>query len=228
MRTVLWDLDGTVADTEKLHFQAWQTTLSGYGVTYTYERFLSEFGRRNGDFLPALLQVEPESNLVVEVARAKEANFRQLVRSHGLRPLRGVTAWLQRFHEAGVYQAISSSAPMANIAVMVDTLDIGDHFLALLAGAELPRSKPDPAIFLNSAAALGVAPQECLVVEDSIHGIVAARRAGMGSVAVGKLSGDPELAALRQEPEEPACAALASLEDLTWQTCNRLWESARR
>ena len=68
MRTVLWDLDGTVADTEKLHFQAWQTTLSGYGVTYTYERFLSEFGRRNGDFLPALLQVEPESNLVVECA----------------------------------------------------------------------------------------------------------------------------------------------------------------
>ena len=226
MRAVLWDLDGTIADTEALHFQTWQATLAGYGMTYSFDRFLSEFGRRNSDFLSDMLHVEADSRLAVEVAREKEANFRRLVRSHGLHPLPGVLTWLQRFREAGVCQALSSSAPMANIAVMVDTLDIGDYFLVLMSGAELPKSKPDPAIFLNSAAALGVEAASCIVVEDSIHGVTAARRAGMGSIAVGKLAADPELAALINGADRPACAPVASLEALTWQACQSMWESA--
>jgi len=223
MRTVLWDLDGTIADTEALHYQAWRATLSGYGVTYTYERFRADFGSRNSDVLPGILQVEPDSSLVVEVSREKEANFRSLVRAHGLHPLPGIMVWLERFAEAGVYQALSSSAPMANIVVAVDTLDIGDFFLALMSGSELPRSKPDPAIFLNTAAALSVTPAECIVMEDSMHGIVAARRAGMGSVAIGKVAQNPELAALLAEEQGPGCIAVDSLEELTWRECRQLW-----
>ncbi len=231
MRTVLWDLDGTIADTEVLHFHAWQETVIKYDVSYPYKRFKAECGMRNGDILPNLLHVAADSPLISEVATAKEAAFRRLVRAEGLQALPGVMTWLQRFRAEGVKQALSSSAPMANIAVMVDTLDIGDFFLALVSGAELAKSKPHPAIFLNSAAALNVKPAACLVIEDSIHGIQAAQSAGMGSVAVGTVTQLPELTEmLHGGPESsdgPAVASVASLEALTWPMCQSIWESAQ-
>ena len=189
-------------------------------MTYTYEHFVGVAGATAISARSAAGGAG--INLVVEVA-GQEANFRQLVRSHGHARCGDSTAALPRSGRLPGDQQVRADGEHRRDGRHARHRR---HFLALLAGAGTTASRT--AIFLNSAAALGVAPQECLVVEDSIHGIVAARRAGMGSVAVGKLSGDPELAALRQEPEEPACAALASLEDLTWQTCNRLWESARR
>ena len=73
---------------------------------------------------------------------------------------------------------------MANIAAVVAALEIGNRFDALVSGAFLPRSKPDPTIFWQASAALGASPEECLVVEDGIVGVEAAKRAGMRCVAL--------------------------------------------
>ena len=226
MRTVLWDLDGTIADSEGVHFQAWQMTLERYGVTYSYADYIADFGRSNRDLLPALLQVEPGAGLVQEVSQAKEANFRRLAREQGLNPLPGVAAWLEHFRMEGVQQVVSSSGPMANIAAETDILCIGDYFVSLMSGATLPKSKPDPAIFLNSAAAVRAQPHECIVVEDSIHGVEGARRAGMGSIAVGKVARTEELQRLLRSAPGPACLAVDTLEAVSWQACEDLWGPA--
>jgi beta-phosphoglucomutase len=73
---------------------------------------------------------------------------------------------------------------MANIVAVVAALGIGNRFDALVSGAFLPRSKPDPAVFVQAAAAVGASPAECLIVEDGIVGIEAARRAAMRCVAL--------------------------------------------
>ena len=108
-----------------------------------------------------------------------------------LATLPGVDHWLAAFQALGLRQCIGSSGPMANIVAMTAVLGIGDYFHALVSGARLPKGKPDPTIFLLSAAAAGVEPSHCLVVEDAIHGIEAAQRAGMASVAVGDLARSP-------------------------------------
>jgi len=96
----------------------------------------------------------------------------------------GVRRWLEWAKAEGIRQVVASSGEMANIAAIVTALEIGNYFDALVSGAFLPRSKPDPAIFLQAAGAAGVAPERCLVVEDGVVGIEAARRAGMRCLAL--------------------------------------------
>lgn len=223
MRTVLWDLDGTIADTEELHYQAWRTAAATYGFTYTYAEFKAGFGQRNAEVLRDLLGLDPRDPRVDEISAGKEALFRDLLRKHGLQPLPGVVEWLQRLASAGVQQVVSSSGPMANIAATVDVLGVGDYFACLVSGARLPKGKPDPAIFLNSAAAVGAQPAECIVIEDSVHGIGGARRGGMGSIVVGALAGSAELDALLASTQGPECVRAGNLETLTWEAWERLW-----
>lgn len=224
MRTVLWDLDGTLADTEELHFQAWAQTMAAQGIAYDYETFIAGFGRNNRSVLTELLGDDSLNPLIDEVAQRKEQAFRRLLARADLQLLPGVKTWLARFGQTGVRQLISSSGPMANIAATVTKLGVGDYFVSLMSGATLPRGKPDPALFHLSAAAAGAPPAACLVIEDSIHGIAAARRAGMPSIAVGKLAGSSALTDLLAAQPGPPCAEVANLNNLTWSICEQLWE----
>lgn len=225
MHTILWDLDGTLADTEDLHYQSWQLTLARYAVEYDHAAFLAGFGRSNRSILSELFQVEPDAPIVSEVAAAKEETFRALLPASELSLLPGVANWLDAFAAAGMRQVISSSGPMANIAAMVTKLAIGDYFVSLMSGALLPRGKPHPDLFLNSAAAVGVTPAECVVIEDSIHGVEAARRAGMRCVVVGKLATDPTLPARLAAVPGPAILPAANLAELDWPAPASAWKA---
>ena len=216
MQVVLWDLDGTLADTEELHFEAWQATMRELGVDYTYAKFIESFGRTNADVLPELLGRDVTPTLIETVSQQKETIFRDILRRQGVQPLPGVVDWLDHFQRAGWRQVVSSSGPMANIAATIDALRIGDFFASLMSGARLPQGKPHPAIFLHSAAAVHVKPTACLVIEDSLAGIQAAQRAGMASVAVGKICALPALRDLLAAANRPPCVPVPSLTQLAW------------
>ena len=223
MRTVLWDLDGTLADTTALHFHAWQKTMETFGEPYSYAEFAAGYGRSNRSVLSEKFQTDPTAPRVSEIANWKEAMTRQLLPETEVQLLPGVAECLAMLAAAGVRQAIASSGPMANIVAMVNKLGIGDYFLSILSGATLPRGKPHPDLFLNSAAAVGSLPTNCLVVEDSIHGIEGARRAGMASIAVGELANSPLLADRLAAVAGPKCLSAPSLAETTWSTWEGLW-----
>jgi beta-phosphoglucomutase-like phosphatase (HAD superfamily) len=210
VEAILWDLDGTIADTHEIHHQAWIQTMAAHDVPFTYEMFVAGFGRNNTEILAEQLP-EPTPAKIAQVAHDKEVNYRALLNPGSLATLPGVDHWLAAFQALGLRQCIGSSGPMANIVAMMAVLGIGDYFHALVSGARLPKGKPDPAIFLLCAAAAGVAPSHCLVVEDAIHGIEAAQRAGMASVAVGDLAHSPALLPYLQPGGHPPVLAFASL-----------------
>ena len=212
---ILWDLDGTLADTTDLHFLSWQEVLTQEGIDHRYEEFMDSFGRSNAEILHIIYGTELPRQEIARISDAKEAAFRRLARGKTV-ALPGVRDWLARFHAAGVPQTISSSAPMANIMVMVDALGIADYFWALVSGFPLPKGKPHPDIFLRSAAAVKVAPSACVVFEDSIHGVEAARRAGMGCVALGErmVAALPTIVA---DGLGTPIVAVNSLADLSWE-----------
>jgi HAD superfamily hydrolase (TIGR01509 family) len=183
---VLWDLDGTIADTSELHFHSWRLTLAEEGIIYSWDDFERDFGRSNPELLLDLLP-----DLTTEehrrIADAKEAAYRRVMIGR-LTVLPGVKAWMQGFHSVGIPQVICSSGPMANIAATIVELGLADYCLALITGIHVPRGKPAPDLFLRGAAVANVAPEQCLVIEDSRHGVEAAARAGMCCLVVGALA----------------------------------------
>lgn len=227
MRTILWDLDGTLADTEELHFAAWQQIMRVYGVKYDYPTFLADFGRNNREILVNLLGPSATPALIVEISQRKERDFRALLPQHTVPLLPGVADWLAHFQKEGVQQVVSSSGPMANIAALVAKLEIGDYFMSLMSGYRLPRGKPHPAIFLNSAAAVGVTPLDCIVIEDSLAGTEAARRAGMACVAVGKVTSGAALHDLLDAIHGQPYLAVENLAQVSWTQFEQLWDGAR-
>jgi beta-phosphoglucomutase len=183
VKAIIWDMDGVVADTGEAHFAAWQGLFAERGATITWEQFASTFGMANPPILRQWLGEGTSPALIRELGNYKEELFRRSVRGR-VRLLPGVVDWLKRGQARGYRQVIASSAEMANIVAVVEELQIGNYFEALVAGAFLPRSKPDPEIFLNAAASVGAGPADSLVIEDGIVGVEAARRAGMRCIAV--------------------------------------------
>jgi HAD superfamily hydrolase (TIGR01509 family) len=178
----LWDLDGVLADTAEIHFQAWSRTLPAYGIPFAREQFRQTFGMNNAGILGTLLGDVLDADLISEISEEKERLFRAAAKGHA-RPLPGVREWLIRLQDWGFKQAIASSAPPANIDALAGELGIASYFAANVSGYDLP-GKPDPAVFLKAAGQIGVPPLRCVVFEDAIAGVEAAKRAGMKCVAV--------------------------------------------
>jgi beta-phosphoglucomutase len=182
---VLWDLDGTLADSREYHWQAWRDTMASLGVVLTEAQFAASFGQRNdrilatwvGDVLPAAE--------VQRVGDEKEALYRRLIRQAGIQPLRGAAEWVRALAARGWRQAIASSAPRENVVVMADALGFIGLIDAFVGAEDVRAGKPAPDVFLRAAELVGVPPERCVVVEDAEAGVAAARRAGMRAIGVG-------------------------------------------
>jgi len=183
-RAVLWDMDGTLIDSEEFHWLAWQEAMANEGITITREQFLSSFGQRNDSILPRWLGAAATPERVERIGNTKEELYRQLVREKGIAPLPGVAAWVHRLHEQGWLQAIASAAPRANVDVILEALSATGIFQGIVSAEDVRRGKPDPEVFLAAAARVGASPDQCIVVEDAVAGVEGARRAGMRSIGV--------------------------------------------
>lgn len=181
-QAVLWDMDGVLVNTGEFHFESWKAVLQEYHIPFSREFFQGTFGMNNAGILSRLLGDSLTPDLLTEISERKEAQFREAVRGQA-QPLPGVRLWLLRLQEGGFRQGIASSAPMANIDTLVDELGLRFYFDQIVSGVHLP-GKPEPAVFLHLASLLHVAPERCVVVEDAVAGVEAAKRAGMRCVAV--------------------------------------------
>src|SRR5271165_921711 len=107
VRAVLWDMDGTLIDSEEYHWISWRDTMASEGSPITRDQFLSSFGQRNDTILSQWLGAAATPELIERIGNAKEELYRHLVRSKGISALPGVTSWVHRLHEQGWLQAIA-------------------------------------------------------------------------------------------------------------------------
>jgi HAD superfamily hydrolase (TIGR01509 family) len=178
---ILWDMDGTLIDTAKLHFQSWVEILNHYKIDLPYDIFLQYFGKNNQVFVLNFFP-DADQHFIDMLGFEKEKAFCEAAKDEApLYP--GALEWLETFHQNGYKQAIASSAPMMNIDVLVDSTGIRKYFNHLASGGLLP-TKPAPDIFLSAAKNVNVSAQHCLVIEDAPPGIQGAVNAGMKSVAI--------------------------------------------
>ncbi len=185
-RAVLWDMDGTLIDSEDLHWLAWRDTMANEGIAITHEQFIASFGQRNDAIIPNWLGAATTPERIRRVEIAKEEHFRSLVRDRGILPSPGVASWLHKLNQQGWLQAIASSAPRANVEAVLETLGTASYFQSIVSAEDVHRGKPDPEVFLLAASRFGLPPDRCIVVEDAVAGIEAARRAGMRSIGINR------------------------------------------
>ena len=185
-RAVLWDMDGTLIDSEEFHWISWRDTLANEGIAITREQFLSSFGQRNDSIIPRWLGAAATPERIDRISKAKEELYRYLVRRDGISPLPGVANWIHRLHKEGWLQAIASAAPRANIDAVLEALSATHIFQGIVSADDVHRGKPDPEVFLIAASRVGVSPDCCIVVEDAVAGVQGARSAGMKSIGVNR------------------------------------------
>ena len=184
LRAVLWDLDGTLVDSEEYHWLAWKQTMDAEGVAITYEDFVYTFGWRNDAILPRWLGERATPAEKIRIADAKEETYRALVRGGGLSALPGAAEWVSRLRDAGWKQSIASSAPRANVVAVLEA--VGLQFDAIVGAEDVVHGKPAPDVFLAAAAKLGAEPANCVVVEDADAGVEAGRRAGARTIGISR------------------------------------------
>jgi HAD superfamily hydrolase (TIGR01509 family) len=178
---VVFDLDGLLADTERLHRQAWQETLAHYGVAVP-DRVYEDHWIRDGHGIAEFVRIRGLA-LDAAVARERKADrYEALVRAEAT-PMPGAPEALARLHGHKAL-ALATSSYRRSASAVLETLGFEGYFDCILAHGDAPRLKPFPDLFLATAARLGVMPAQCLVLEDAQKGIVAAHAAGMRSIAI--------------------------------------------
>jgi len=180
-RSVIFDMDGVISDSEPLHHEAERRLLAPFGVhlsraqleSYTgmglsamLERFRSEFG----------LDV-PAATLAARHHQALDDLFRERVE-----PIPHALDLIRNFHRSGLMLAVGSSSAMRLIQRVLEKFEIASYFNAVVSGQDVPNGKPHPDIFREAARRLGVGPGDCVVIEDSRNGVTAAVAAGMACI----------------------------------------------
>ena len=143
-RAVLWDMDGTLIDSEEFHWIAWRDTMANQGITFTRQQFLSSFGQRDDSILPRWLGSSATAERIDKIANAKEEHYRQLVRKHGISPLPGVERWVGQLHNEGWLEVIGSAAPRANVVATLASVSATHIFQGIISAEDVHRGKTDP------------------------------------------------------------------------------------
>jgi HAD superfamily hydrolase (TIGR01509 family) len=180
-KAYLFDCDGTIADSMPLHYVAWSKVFAERGCEFSEELFYAWGGMPTAEIVATLNARQGLSMVVEEVCEQKESLYYEL-----LPELKAVPEVLEHIEEAHgrIPFAVVSGGTRDSVVRSLTALGLMERFDTLVCAGEYVKGKPDPEPFLLAAEKLGVAPEVCLVFEDTEMGIAAAKAAGMGWVRV--------------------------------------------
>lgn len=179
---IIWDMDGVLADTGEFHYQANQRFFNERGIPFDRQLFNNTFGLNNRAMIKIMLNGRIDERLVDDLTEIKEQYYRDAARGN-LELLPNVKHWLSRSRELGLKQAVSTSAPQANLDFLMDETGLRPMFDIICSAFDQP-GKPNPATYNIAAHKLGLAPSHCVVIEDAIAGVEGAKRGGFKCIAV--------------------------------------------
>ncbi len=206
-KAVIFDMDGVLVDSYQPHYESTRITCERRGFPLEEETFNQLFGRSFDSFAHAIAGSDISAAAIQAWYWEKEGLYRQLI-AEDFPAMDGAPELLRALADAGFRLAIGSSGPRENVDYVVEHLPGANLFQETVCGDEVSHGKPAPDVFLLAAKKLGVDPSRCVVVEDSIHGLVAAKTAGMPCLG---LTGTANLLELKAK----AALVVNSLCDLT-------------
>jgi beta-phosphoglucomutase family hydrolase len=184
MKAFIFDLNGTMINDMEYHLDGWHSMLNKLGANMSREEVRGHMYGKNEELLMRIFGKDrftlPE---MLDIAHRKEVLYQEAFRPH-LALIAGLPEFLRDAAAKGIPMAIGSAANRFNISYVLDNLQLHHYFKAVIGAEEVATSKPDPEVFLKCAAALNVAPADCIVFEDAPKGVEAAQNAGMEAIAL--------------------------------------------
>ena len=179
IRTVIFDMDGVIVDSEPVHFSIEQQMFKELGIKITFEKHASFVGTSSRNMWEQIankfaLAASPE-----ELTSSEHERYMNFLNENPMIPVKGVVELIESLHADGFKLLIASSSSVQVINRILDKFRIQDYFSGIVSGTELEHSKPHPEIFLKTASLSGSRLDQCLVIEDSENGVIAAKAAGM-------------------------------------------------
>jgi len=219
----IFDMDGVLVDSNPFHLRKWVDFLNAHHIPFNAEELPAQIlGQRNDTAFRFFFGPQLSEEEMLRLNEELEEGFRKVFRPHA-KPLPGLAALLAECHRAGLPLAVASSAMAKNVEFIVDALGFRPYFRLLVTGDEVKQPKPHPEIYLKTAEKLAIAPCACVAFEDSFVGVEAAKRAGMGCVAIASTF---PLEDLREQTR--ADLAVRSFEEVTLADLRGLFHAAKR
>ncbi|HJM38570.1 MAG TPA: HAD family phosphatase [Planctomycetota bacterium] len=185
LRGVLFDLDGTLVDSEPLHHESAVIVLATHGHQVPVRSIAKFIGWSEIPFWTDLRQKYSLHPTPEQLAEERTEAFGVLLHERSLELLPGAIKILDALRQRGIPCAIASASPRAQIEHSLKVCEIANYFKATVSGHEdVERGKPHPDVFIEAAKQLGVSPLECLAVEDSANGTAAAVAAGSFTIRI--------------------------------------------
>ncbi len=186
IKGIIFDMDGVISDTQKLHSKVESELLSRHGIYITPEEITEKYsGHRTKDFFNELLKKEGRENCLELLIKEKWAQMEKIA-TDSVDAIDGSVKLIQELSSVGYSLAVASSSNLNYVKTVLKTLRVYDYFSYVVSGDMVVNGKPNPESFLLASSKIDITPQNCLVIEDGVSGMIAARGCGMYCIGIVK------------------------------------------
>ncbi|MGB7567004.1 MAG: HAD family phosphatase [Chitinivibrionales bacterium] len=182
LRAVIFDMDGVIIDSEPFHWEANKKIFAGLGIGVSFSDYKQYIGSSNTNMWADLKARFGLPQLVEDLVQLQVNGNIDFLRENKFGPIEGIPRLLSDLKKNTIAIGLASSSPSIAIDIVLKKFAVENYFSVTISGEDFKKSKPAPDIFLRTARLMHVLPAQCAVIEDSAHGISAARAAGMKAI----------------------------------------------
>lgn len=214
LKALIFDMDGTLVDTNAAHAQAWQDAFRACGYEVPLDQLNAQIGKGGDTFVPAILGDEGEQKNGEALREGHTKNFIAILNAGPTRVFDGAHELIEHARQSGLKVALATSSKQEELQAIERSSGViwSELFDLVTTGSEAERSKPAPDLVTITIEKLGFTPRNCALVGDTIYDAQSATSAG--AIAIGVQSGPPQVSTDKLLREAGACATFASLEEL--------------
>jgi beta-phosphoglucomutase family hydrolase len=217
-KSVIFDMDGVITDSEPIHFEVEKKLFKDLGLAISDEEhrsFVGTVSREMWSHIKDKYKLNQSVEELVEIERTSYMDY--LLSQEKERPIPGVADLIEELYRNNVKLVVASSASVKNIEIVLKMFDLERFFETKVSGDEVKNGKPAPDIFLYAAKIIGTQPEECIIIEDSENGVEAAKSAGMKCIGFeNPNSGKQDLSS--------ADMVINSFSDINYQKLQQIYE----
>lgn len=190
IKAMVFDMDGTVIDSNKLDYKAWQEVFKKHDVDLGYKEYTTLLGATSEEIIKKYIDLNDDE--IDNFIEKRESLFKKFVKEEGLYAMEQIEDLLKQIKNSGIKMALATGAQREKLNYMMEIVDLRNYFDEIVTADDVEKGKPHPETFLKAAEKFNVSPDEVIVWEDAQKGVEAAKNGNFRCVAITTTNGSKE------------------------------------